>query len=311
MISETSSDMIVHRNVSKLAEAEVLSKLEQYKDRQEVIAEFEDKEKKASLNFERMSSFLGIQIDSTKVFVVPVKEKSSIQALLNINNGFSDGFYDSVGDFIVVYASKDETDMSMEQKIVHESFHKAGLRNMVISRTQKGDDYSYGVNSPRMGFALIDIGENPTGNSSPGLLLEEMAASYAGFAYTQHHADKKYQQQIDEVFASGKADQLTKQLGKKYALLNSQGETMGFVSLCAFLFDVLRVKLGMDEKTPLPEVVQSAIRSRQDVSSIREFISKLEEILGKGSYATLRGIDISGSVIDANALQKAINLIAA
>jgi len=309
MISENTPDIIVQPNVIKPVKDAAVSALEQFNSKElETIGKLEDKEKKGSLNFERMSSFLGIQIDTNKVFVLPLKEKPSMQAT-GIDNDFSDGFYRSTGDYIVVYFSEDETDMSLEQKIVHESFHKAGLRNIVISQSKDGDNYSFDVSSRRMGFALVNIGQNPTGNPSPGLLLEEMAASYAGFAYTQQYADEKYQQQIDDVFAAGKEDQVTKQLGKRYALLNSQLDTMGLVSLYAFLFDTLRVKLGMDEKTPLQEVVQSAIRSRQDVSSIREFIGKLEEKLGKGSYSTLRGIDISGKAVDAKAMQEAINLI--
>ncbi|MBP7774158.1 hypothetical protein KA078_00025 [Candidatus Woesebacteria bacterium] len=309
MISETHQNIIVQSNVTEPILNIITPALEQaHRQKLETASVLEDKEKKGSLDFKRISLFLDMQVDENKVFLLSRENKSLLEAA-EMDCDYSDGFYSIIGDFIVVYFSEAETTISLEQKIVHELVHKVGLQNAVISQRKIQDGYYGDVSFKRLGFALANVGVSSIENHRPGLLLEEMAASYAGFAYIQKYADETYRQQVDTVFAAGEEDLVTKQLGKKYALLSSRLQTMGLVSLYAFLFDSLRIKLGMDENTPVENIVRFAISSRQDTSSIRQFIRELEKTLGKGSYSKLRAVDISSKRVNGEVLQEAINLI--
>jgi hypothetical protein len=257
-----------------------------------------------------MQDFLGVEIDKDKVFILPHSAKEKMQTA-GIDNDFSDGLYRLTGDFIIVYYSNEETLISIEQKVVHESFHKTGLGNIIISQSRKGSDYTFDVTARRLGFALVNAGENSKGNPSPGLLLEEMAASYAGLTYLQKYADEDYWRQVDIALTEPDIDTVSKQLGKKYILLNSSLQSMSGPSLYAFMFDRLRFKLGLDSDTNPQDVVKAAIAYRKDSTSIKRFIARLEQVLGKGSYSTLRGIDVSTKMINGNDIQKAIDLILA
>jgi hypothetical protein len=250
---------------------------------------------------------MGMTIDTGSFFLVNALERDRL-----LNSGFvgnieSDGYYQPIGNKIVIYYTDKEPLLSLEGRIAHEMLHQSGLSNTVIDQINGEDQITALVTSRRLGFSL-SLDKPFHGNSKPGDLLEEMVASYAELAYIRSYADDAYKKVIDNIFASDNLNQLIEQLGKEYTIIDADIEPVVACSLFAYLFDKLRIKLGIDDTHSYQEIVQFAINSRRNVEEMRRFIANLEDKLGKGSYAKMRDLDVSGEV-NPIALQKIINLI--
>jgi hypothetical protein len=291
------TEIIVNSNVTKPLEESAREEIAKVTSKYyEILCDVHSEEKLQGINLDRISDFLGVEIDRSRLFLVPNSKKQILRTEGIDGADTSDGFYAAGVDCVVVYYSEDELVESIESRIVHEEFHRAGLSNIVIS-AKKSSDNTYRLNSTlkRVGLAIYNEENTKDGNPAPGLLLEEMMASYAGWAYLQQYATMDYWNRAAEVLARDNSSSTLERLGTHYVLLNSHQRNMDSVSILANLFSMIVVRLGIDRAPSYADIVKEAVGYRKDAESIRLFIRDLEKSLGPGSYKALRSIDVSAN----------------
>lgn len=280
MFEETNHEIIVLNHVEPAVEEVGRKTLEEHAAFQhEFLRSVDNQEKKDSLHIDQINSFMGSQLDKNFLFLVKKTERDRLLKS-GLGNSESDGYYQPIGNIIVIYYADQEPLVSIEERVVHEMLHQSGIKNTVIDQLNGQNQVTALATSRRLGFSL-EVDKPFHGNNKPGDLLEEMVASYAGLAYVRTYADAEYYNVLDNIFASGNLDNLIEQLGREYTILNADMKPAVVPSLFAYLFDKLRIKLGVDDTHSYQDIVQFAVNSRRNVEEIRRFIANLEDKLAK------------------------------